>query len=84
MEPLDEKLLNSAKSGKKRAGKSHLIAYLSTGKRLIRSSAIKAKCYDCDGMGDTGECILESCPLYPHSPFKSSTPVAQQVKGGAS
>ena len=62
-------LLESAKSGKRRQGQLQLIKYLNGGS-LTRQQAIKAKCYDCDGMGDTGECALKDCPLHPHSHFK--------------
>jgi len=61
-------MLHSAINGKKRAGKTDFIKYLK-GARLTRSQAIKAKCYDCDGMGDTGICDIETCSLYPFSPF---------------
>lgn len=60
--------LSSAKAGKKRQGKKQLVAYLE-GKVLTRQAAIKAKCYDCDGMGDTGECDLRHCALFPYSPY---------------
>ena len=65
---IDNELLESAKSGKGRKGKSLLIRYLS-GKRLTRDQAIQAKCFDCDGMGDSGECDIKSCSLYPYSPY---------------
>jgi len=67
---MDQEILESAKSGKMRSGKTQLLKYLKGG-RLTRQEAIKAKCYDCDGMGDTGECGLEHCSLYPYSSFKT-------------
>ena len=67
---MDRDLLNSAKNGKLRIGKRFLIYYLETGKKLKWGQAIKAKCYDCDGMGDSGQCILVECPLFPYSPYK--------------
>jgi hypothetical protein len=66
----DEDLLRSAKHGKARAGKRELIKWLE-GDKLTWGKAIKAKCYDCSGMGDSGECDLESCPLLPFSPYNS-------------
>ena len=63
-----ETYLKEAQSGTSRAGKAHLIKYLS-GKRITRDGAIKAKCYDCDGYGDSGECELNHCPLFPFSPY---------------
>jgi hypothetical protein len=60
---------DSAKHGKMRIGKTQLLKYLS-GRRLTRQEAIKAKCYDCDGMGETGECDMEECSLYPYSPYQ--------------
>lgn len=62
-------LLQSAKQGKRRMGQIQLIKHLNGGE-LTRQQAIKAKCYDCDGMGETGVCELKTCPLYPHSSFK--------------
>ena len=61
-------LLESAKSGKRRDGQVVLIKHLE-GRRLTRSQAIRAKCYDCDGMGDSGVCGLVECSLYPFSPY---------------
>ena len=69
---MDKDLLDSAKNGVSRAGKSELIKYL-TGKRLTRNQAIKAKCYDCNGMGEQATCDIETCALYPYSPYKSKT-----------
>ena len=61
-------MLSSARSGRSRKGQTYLINYL-MGKKLTRQQAIQAKCYDCDGMGDTGECALKDCTLYPYSSF---------------
>ena len=72
----DKELLESAKSGPRRKGKKELVAYLEGGV-LTRNQAIKAKCFDCDGMGDTGECEIVSCALFLYSPFK----VAVSAKG---
>lgn len=66
---MDEKLLESAKQGVHRAGRKDLIDYLQ-GKRLTQRKAIKAKCYDCNGMGELKNCDIESCPLYPYTPHK--------------
>jgi hypothetical protein len=60
--------LNEAKSGTSRSGKSELIKHLS-GAKITRQQAIKAKCYDCDGYGDSGECELNQCPLFPYSKY---------------
>ena len=68
---IDQELLDSAKSGPKRAGRMQLIAHLE-GKKISRPAAVKAKCYDCDGMGDTGKCDLKACPLHPYGPFKEN------------
>jgi hypothetical protein len=64
----DNDLLKSAKSGKARAGQRELVRWLEGG-RLTRAQAVKAKCYDCSGMGDSGKCDLEGCPLLPFSPY---------------
>lgn len=66
----DNKLLKSAKTGTRRAGRKDLIEYLS-GKRLTRHKAIQAKCYDCDGMGESGLCDIDTCSLFPYSPYSS-------------
>ena len=65
----DKELLESAKSGPLRKGKRWMIKHLEGGK-ITRSQAVKAKCFDCLGMGDQGKCDQESCPLYFFSPFK--------------
>ena len=65
---MDEDILRSAKSGKSRAGKRELIKHLE-GIRLTRQQAIRAQCYDCNGMGDSGDCDIETCPLIPFSLF---------------
>lgn len=67
--PIDKDMLDSATTGTRRAGQGDFVNYL-MGKRLTQRQAIKAKCYDCDGMGDTGECDCISCALYPYSPYK--------------
>jgi hypothetical protein len=65
---IDDKMLKSAMSGKSRAGKGDYVKYLKGG-RITRNQSIKAKCYDCQGMGDSGTCEIESCSLYPYSPY---------------
>jgi len=64
-----KKFLKSAESGKKRKGQTQYIKYLKGGK-ITRNQAIQAKCYDCDCMGETGECDIETCALYPYSPYR--------------
>ena len=79
----DVDLLASAKTGPRRAGRKELIAYLEGGK-ISRPGAVKAKCYDCNGMGESGECDSEGCPLYPFSPYKTrNTAVSAKSKGKA-
>lgn len=63
-----ETYLNEVKSGTQRSGKADLLKHLS-GTRLTQRQAIKAKCYDCDGYGDSGECELNHCSLFPYSPY---------------
>ena len=63
-------LLRSAKHGKLRVGKRFLIKYLMDGKKLSWGQAIKAKCYDCAGMGESGKCDLQTCSLFPYSPYR--------------
>lgn len=65
---VDIDMLRSARGGKKRAGQSNLISYLS-GKRITRDQSIKAKCYECNGMGEQLDCDIEACALFPYSPY---------------
>lgn len=69
---LDPELYASASSGTKRAGKGDLLNHLS-GKKLYRSQAIKAKCYECNGMGEIDVCDIKACPLHPFSPYRDSS-----------
>ena len=72
-------ILESAKSGKSKSGKSDLLKHLA-GKRLTRSQAIRAKCYDCNGMGESNECDIETCSLYPYSPYRAKKGLATPLK----
>jgi len=62
-------ILQNAKDGKRRAGKWELIRYLQGG-RLTPAQAIRAKCYDCCGMGEVSECGLNACSLFPRCPYR--------------
>lgn len=62
-------MLRTVRNYPKKAGKSDLIKHLS-GKKITRGSAIKAKCYDCNGMGESNECDMKTCSLYPFSPYR--------------
>ena len=62
-------ILKSAERGKHRAGQRKLIKHLK-GQRLTRQQAIKAKCYNCNGMGELKICNIKTCALYPYSPCK--------------
>jgi hypothetical protein len=66
---IDDVLLKSARSGKCRAGKNNLIKHL-TGIRITRNQAISAKCYDCNGMGESIKCDMQECSLWPYSPYR--------------
>ena len=68
---IDRELLESAKTGKCRIGQRYLIKYLE-GNKITRTQGVKAKCYDCLGMGESKECDSIECPLYPFSPFKTA------------
>jgi len=69
---MDKDLLASAKSGPRRSGRKEIIKYLEGGK-LTRSQAIRAKCFDCLGMGDQSICDSVSCSLNPFSPFRQKS-----------
>ena len=71
MERMAERL-ELVKKCKVKAGKNDLIKHLS-GKRLTRNQAIKAKCYDCNGYGESDECSIITCPLYPFSPYRQKS-----------
>nr|BDD44712.1 hypothetical protein 18 [bacterium] len=71
MEIIDYDMLRSAQKGKGRAGKKDLIKHLK-GERITRPQAVKAKCYDCMGMGEQTVCSLKGCALYPYSPYAST------------
>ena len=73
-------MLQSAKSGRLKAGKSDLIKHLH-GIRITQRQAIRAKCYDCNGMGDQDDCDIETCSLYPFSPYRNDKGVAKVVSG---
>ena len=75
---MDERLLESAKKGTKRAGQKDLINHLQ-GKKLTQRQAIKAKCYDCNGMGEQGNCNIEGCPLLPYSPYRIKASFSPQT-----
>ena len=62
-------MLRSAVNGSKRVGKTDLIKHLK-GKKLYRSQAIKAKCYDCNGMGEDNTCEIKECALWAYSPYR--------------
>jgi hypothetical protein len=69
MDENTKKFYESAKKGKCRSGQLHLLRYYE-GTRLTQRQAIQAKCYDCNGMGESTECDIETCSLYPYSQFK--------------
>ena len=66
---MDREYLFRVKTYPKQSGRADLIKHLE-GKRLSKGQAIKAKCYDCNGMGESYECDIETCSLYPYSPYK--------------
>lgn len=80
---MDEELIKSVKLGKNKVGKAQLLKHLN-GVRLTQREAIKAKCYDCDGMGDSGACDMASCSLFPYSSYRGKQPPrdpAHRAKG---
>jgi len=66
---MDKDFILSVRNGTGRAGKTNLLKYLN-GKRLTRSQSIYAKCYDCNGMGESDKCEIEECPLLPYSSYR--------------
>lgn len=74
------KKLSDVKAAKSFRGRKELMAFLS-GKKITRTQAMTAYCYDCmgyyaDGVGDCG-CTL--CPMHPFMPYakvKQTKPTA--------
>jgi len=66
---MDEDVLKSALNGTRRIGRAELVRHLQN-KKLTRNQSIKAKCYDCNGMGESKECDIKECSLYPYSPYR--------------
>jgi len=66
--PNDE-IIKSAERGPLRKGKNDLIKHLK-GQRLTQRQAIRAKCFDCNGMGELGTCEIQTCALWPYSPYR--------------
>ena len=69
MEEIAKMMIDSAKKAPKRAGKRELIKHLEGGK-ITRSQGVRAKCFDCNGMGESNKCDIVTCPLYPFSPYR--------------
>jgi hypothetical protein len=69
MDYMQKQRLESVKSGKMRVGKNKLLAYLE-GKKTTPINAIKAKCYDCNGMGESDKCSDTACSLFPYTQFR--------------
>lgn len=67
-----DRRIKETKKWKQLIGKKLLLAYFEYGKKLTRSQAIKAKCYDCccGYPGGAQDCEMELCPLYPFMPYK--------------
>ena len=61
-------ILESARSGKMTSGKRELLNHLA-GKKLTQKQAIRAKCYDCSGFGESRECDIVECSLLPYSQY---------------
>ena len=72
---INDDMLRSAKAGPLRQGKNDLIKHLN-GHRLTQRQAIKAKCFDCNGMGELNTCEIVTCALWPYSPYRQNPTVA--------
>lgn len=62
-----------------RAGKGDYMKYLG-GKRVVRGQVIKAKCYECNGYGESDQCFITTCPLYPFSPYRQKATTATFIR----
>ena len=62
-------MLRSAMNGHRRQGKNEMVKHLQ-GVRLTQRQAIKAKCYDCVGMGEDNICESDECAIHPYSPYR--------------
>jgi hypothetical protein len=69
------------KHGKKAEGRSELLKHIK-GVKLIRSEAIKAKCYDCMGYYADGveDCKDNRCPLYKFHPYRQKNPYKKKKR----
>ena len=67
-----ERIYSIKKYGKNAKGGTALLKYLN-GKKLIRSEAILAKCYECMGYYSDGiiDCKIKSCPLYSFNYYRN-------------
>jgi len=70
MEKEEKAYLDSARHGVRRVGQKDLINYLTGKKKLTQRQSIRAKCYDCNGMGELKDCDIVGCSLYPFSPYR--------------
>lgn len=73
--------IEQVKKSTSRAGKGELIKHMED-KKITRQQAIKAKCYDCNGLGELNSCDIVSCPLLPYSPYKIIPTNASSVSTG--
>jgi hypothetical protein len=64
-----EEYIQNVKRGSKGYGQADLLKHLA-GKKITRHKAILAKCYECSGLGESKECDIDICPLYPYSLYK--------------
>jgi len=81
MNPL-EQLIANVRKWKTSAGKTRYLKYL-TGEKLSYKQAITAKCAECrngfeDGLGT--DCGIQTCPLYPFSPWSLKPADKRAVK----
>ena len=71
--------LRYARSGPRRLGRKEMIAHLE-GKALTRKQAMDAKCYECNGMGESDYCDIQSCPLLQHTNMRNTPHTTREGK----
>lgn len=63
-------------------------AMFQKGKKLTRKQAMRAKCYECNGLEESrADCDVDTCPIFPFrlypnlSPLKLPSTAQEQAKG---
>ena len=69
---MDKDFIKCVEEGKQKKGWNQFKKHCK-GIRLTQRHAIYAKCYDCNGFGDSLECDIETCALLPYSQYRKGS-----------